>query len=185
MEITEKAKEYAKGKAMDALTTVIEQAYADGYNDGLNRLKNEELEAEKEHVKYVSIDLGEGVFWSVGYMKNKTVRTEKLPYVDALKLNIPTKEEIEKLISVCQVDYVRETHFHGLKFTGVNGEQLRLPYETYDEQDDKGKQEVIFWVKDEESGNERTYAKVTKKECTFSKVFMGYKLPVVLIKKNV
>lgn len=31
MNITERSKEYAKGKALDAITAAIEQAYADGY----------------------------------------------------------------------------------------------------------------------------------------------------------
>jgi hypothetical protein len=53
MNITERSKEYAKGKALDAITAAIEQAYADGYNDGLKHLENEKLEAIKDGVEYV------------------------------------------------------------------------------------------------------------------------------------
>jgi len=182
--ITEKAKEYAKGKAMDALTSVIEQAYVDGYNAGLSHLKTEELEAAKERVKYVPIKLGDGIIWSVGYMKNKDTGIEKLPYVEAEKLDIPTKEDVEKLISACRIDYDSETSLHGLKFTYQNGERLRIPYGTYVEQNDEGRQEVIFWVRDNEACKEKTIAQITKDKCKFSKVFMGYRLPVVLLKKN-
>lgn len=35
MNITEKAKEYADGKAFSAITTAIEEAYAASYKDGL------------------------------------------------------------------------------------------------------------------------------------------------------
>ena len=45
MDIIEKSKEYAKGKAIDALTAAIEQAYVDGYNDGLKHFENARLES--------------------------------------------------------------------------------------------------------------------------------------------
>ncbi len=183
MMIMEKAKEYAKGKAMDALTSVIEQAYVDGYNAGLNHLKTEALEAAKEHMKYVPINLGDGIIWFVGYMKDNVGRVATLPYVEAAKLDIPTKEDVEKLISTCKIDYVRETRFHGLKFTDQNGERLIIPYGTYYEQNDKGTEEVIFWVKDNEDCQEKTFARFTGSKFTFSTAYMGYRLPVLLIKK--
>ena len=37
MNVIEKAKEYAKGKALGVISYAIVQAYADGYNEGYNK----------------------------------------------------------------------------------------------------------------------------------------------------
>ena len=41
MNIVEKSKQYAQGKALEAMTSAIEKAYADGYNACLKDLEKE------------------------------------------------------------------------------------------------------------------------------------------------
>ena len=41
MDIFERGKKYAEDKAISALNSVIEQAYIDGYNDGLKQGQGE------------------------------------------------------------------------------------------------------------------------------------------------
>ena len=64
MSIEEKSKEYAKGKALDAMTAAIEQAYADGYNDGLKHFENEKIERMKDGVDYKDLGLTSKTLWS-------------------------------------------------------------------------------------------------------------------------
>ena len=46
MDIIEKAKEYAEEKAIKGINALVEQAYLDGYNDGLKHYENEKLVSE-------------------------------------------------------------------------------------------------------------------------------------------
>jgi len=89
MDITEKAKEYAQGKALEAISSAIEQAYADGYNAGLNHIENEKLEAIKDGVEYVDLKLKSDTLWSLKYIKDQGF-FNKMAYMDASKLNLPT-----------------------------------------------------------------------------------------------
>lgn len=186
MNITEKAKQYAQGKALDAINAAIEQAYKDGYNDGLQHLENEELEAAKTGITFKDLDLQSRNSWSNDYVKFLNVNMVNcMPYKEAAKLDIPTKKDFEEFVSNCVINYINETRFHGLKFTGKNGAEIKLHYEYYENQYDKGQKCVIFWLKGEEEDNERSYA------CIYSpdkwevlKTFMGYKLPVMLVRKE-
>lgn len=64
MNIKEKSKLYAEGKALEAISTAIEQAYEAGYHDGLKHYENERLEAIKDGVEYVDLGLPSGTMWS-------------------------------------------------------------------------------------------------------------------------
>ena len=73
--IEDKAKEYAEGKALSAMTSAIEQAYIDGYNagfqDGLNHQKPP-IEVI-DGVEYVDLGLPSGTKWSKTYFYDKGV----------------------------------------------------------------------------------------------------------------
>jgi len=185
MNITEKAKQYAKGKAMEAITTAIEQAYADGYNDGLKHLENEQLEAVKDGVEYVDLGLKKGTLWSSGYIKYDAGRTNRMPYMEASKLNLPTKEQFEELCRECFAEHREVYKFSGIIFTGINGGSIRIGYSRHDiiALDCNS---FIFWLKDDEDSVEKlaAYVKIENNKATplFTKVFMGLQLPVMLVK---
>jgi hypothetical protein len=188
MDINERSKEYAEGKALFALNAAIEQAYKDGYNDGLKHLELERLEAIKEGVEYVDLKLPSGTLWSSKYIKNDKGNKDCLPYLEASKLNLPTKEQFEELCKECFPSYVNTTKYHGIKFIGKNGESIIIEYFACDELRTLGKKDVFnFWLKDSDISNERLSAnykienyKVIPK---FDKVYMGLKLPVMLVKR--
>ena len=185
MNIKEKSKEYAEGKALSAITSAIEDAYVAGYNDGLKHYENEKLEAAKRGVKFKDWDLESGLSWSDDYVKDKAGVTEKMTYQEAANLDIPTIKDFQDFMSNCAINYVNETHFHGLKFTGKNGAEIKLNYEFHEGQNDKGQNCVIFWLKSEEEDNERSYAYICAPDrWMILKTFMGYKLPVVLVSKG-
>ena len=97
MDIKERAKQYAESKALEAITSAIEQAYADGYNDGLKHRENEELELIKEGVEYVDLGLPSGTLWSSTCIRDKSNIRRQLPYIEASKLSIPTKAQFLEL----------------------------------------------------------------------------------------
>jgi hypothetical protein len=68
MDILEKSKEYAKGKAIDAITAAIEQAYADGYKDGLEHYENERLDSIVDGIEYKDLNLPTGTRWASCYV---------------------------------------------------------------------------------------------------------------------
>ena len=71
MDIIEKAKEYAEEKAIKGINALVEQAYLDGYNDGLKHHENEKLALIKDGVEYVDLGLPSGTLWSLKYVKAK------------------------------------------------------------------------------------------------------------------
>lgn len=185
MDINERGKKYAEGKALSALNAAIEQAYIDGYNDGLKHLENEKLEAIKEGVEYVDLDLPSGTLWSSSCL-NDGENTRKLPYVEASKLSIPTEEQYEELFTNCEMDLeMRGLETIGIKFTGRNGKFITIQK--------KPKKPIdppvyCFWLKDDSESKEKSCAKMSiingYKAHYTEKVFMGNNLPVMLVKRN-
>lgn len=192
MNITEKSKEYAKGKAMDAISAAIEQAYADGYNDGMQHRENEMLEAVKDGVQYVDLHLPSGKMWSSTYIIDKKYKVPKvLGYIDASKLDIPSKEDFDELFSYCERDYYLHTSVKGIVFTGRNANKIVIPYykiENHETISDNLGESFKFWLRDDEEYPAKNYAyNLTSKgiiEGRLGKIYMGYKLPIMLVKQK-
>lgn len=188
MNITEKAKAYAEEKALKGINTLIEQAYLDGYNDGLKHFENEKLERIKDGVEYVDLGLPSGTLWSSVRLKNAQNITKVLPYIEASKLNIPTKEQFEELFMEChhRNHYYKSTEIDGLIFTGKNGNSILIEYATIDGHS-KTKR-LCFWLKDEKESNVKLSAKTNiidrKLIAAVDNIFMGLKLPVMLVVKK-
>ena len=187
MNIIEKSKEYAKGKAFEAMTAAIEQAYADGYNDGMQYRENLILESIVDGVEYVDLQLPSGKMWSSSYVKDKDIYS-LLPYIEASKLNIPTKEDFEELCAYCAKDYYLTTKIKGIQFTGINGNKIIIPYyKIFEKSDQEYVDHFTFWIRDDDDSTLKnnafsTFKKVGIVGCV-GKNFMGYKLPIMLVKE--
>lgn len=187
MDINERSKEYAAGKALSAINAAIEQAYIDGYNDGLKHLENERLEALKEGVEYVDLGLPSGTLWSSTFVKYDTPNG-KLPYLEASKMNIPTKDQFIELCNVCNYGYIyNSVRAIGVKFTGPTGKTITIKFTNVDGLAPVDyKKKFHFWLRDDEETNKRYNAESNgdKKELAFeiNKIFMGLKLPIMLVK---
>jgi len=187
MDIKERSKQYAQGKALEAITAAIEKAYQDGYNDGLNHLALEEQEAAKTGVKYVDLGLPSGTLWSSQYITNIKGQVEMMPYLDASKHIIPTKQQFVELCEKCHYDYVIFKNFSGTKIIGPNGGEIMLwnikvpnlksiPYNG---------NSPFFWIQDDEENDKKncaTQVEWNKSKAHIEKIFMGLKLPVMLVK---
>ena len=188
MDIIGRGKKYAEGKALSALSSVIEQAYIDGYNDGLKHLEIEKLEAMKEGVEYVDLGLPSGTLWSSGCVKSSNVGIQRLSYLEATKLNIPTKEQYNELFSNCYkgFHYIQSSNPDGYLFTGINGNTVMVEFVEIVQI--RSSKQMYFWLKEEDDSNERLSANNIcengNKAPNCEKVFMGLKLPVMLVKNK-
>lgn len=187
MNIIEKSKEYAKGKALEAISTAIEQAYEAGYNDGLRHRENQLLESMEEDVEYKDLALPSGTLWSSTYIEDEKFKTKFLPYLKASKLSLPTKEQFEELFSNCAIETSPVIIKHGIRITGVNGQEIKLSYVDIDELNEllERNEYIAFWLKDDEGKPEKEIARVnSSRKIIETKFFMGYKLPVMLVKSK-
>lgn len=182
MDIKEKAKQYAKERALEAFTSVIEQAFIDGYNEGQNNVDSQSSDNEAFYMEYVDLGLPSGTRWSSHYLMNKT-GIETLPYIKASKLGIPTTEQYKELCDECHVCI----HDKGVKFIGRNGNSIIIEYSVIETQINKGKRTYHFWLKEDKEGNNKlsawyAYAPYTPGAST-SIEFMGIKMPIMLVTK--
>ena len=193
MDIKEKAKTYAEGKALEAITSAIEDAYAagykDGYKDGINKVDVEPLYEIVDGVTYIDLGLPSGKKWSFEYLnkeKSKFREPKKYTYVEASKLNIPTKEDFLELINYCKMipkkspdNKVYQWDFLDKK----NGKYIEI-LKTYAVTASSSKEykSFVFWLRDDNpEGDKRLCADGSSRDL-LGKEYMSYKLPIMLVK---
>ena len=186
MNITEKSKEYAEGKAIDAISAAIEQAYADGYkdgyNEGLSSRDNFSSNEVEDGVEYADLGLPSGTKWAIDFLRDDKGKVKFLLYEEARNLNLPTSQQFREL-----VEYTRRGGYYSdnkggklIKITGANGniiywKKLGATIAIYS----PSNYSYMFWLKDlSGKGSERNAAKDSKIENTF----IGYKLPIILVR---
>jgi hypothetical protein len=180
MDIKERSKEYAKDKALDAMTAAIEQAYEDGYNDGLKHYENERLESFVDGIEYKDLWLTSGTRWATGYVMDNGL-IGLFPYMEASKFSLPTKVDFEELCKECAIDFYNYTNKKCIRFTGKNGEKIELPCVKVD---DNVYDSISFWLRNPGENTEKEYARVNSSRKVLDvRTFMGYKLPVLLVRK--
>ncbi len=191
MSIEEKSKLYANGKALDAITKAIERAYFDGYNDGLKHLENKRLEEVKEGVVYKDLGLSSGKLWSSHYIRDSRHENKMLPYIEASKLNIPSKEDYEELCRECRIEFCLsdDTLCPATKFIGRTGEEIvidSIEFKPFCRR--RNDNDFIFWLKDNINNDEKITASIKqsgeKSIPEYHKVFMGLPLPIMLVKEQ-
>jgi len=193
MDIKEKAKIYAEGKALNAITSAIEDAYAagykDGYNDGINKVDVEPLYEIVDGVRYIDLGLPSGKKWSFECLIDKSSRYreyKKYTYVEASKLNIPTKEDYLELINFCKLipQKNRDNEVDKWDFLDkVNGKYLHvLKSYAVTASSSKEYKSFVFWLRDDNpEGDKRLCADGSSRDL-LGKEYMSYKLPIMLVK---
>ena len=200
--ISEKAKNYADGKVLEALTAAVENAYTDGYkagyNDAVEKLNNGAQELESDGITYIDLGLPSGTLWTLKYFEDEEENTNYLPYVKAAKLGLPTKEQVDELIEKCrwqgEFSSTRVT-FYGANCIGATGEKISFYSSGYKENDERigapnyGGGNAYFWIYDEEDGDEKNAVRIYdvengKPKLEIVKIFSGYKLTVLIVRKR-
>lgn len=185
MDIKEKAKAYAEGKAQDAITTAIEEAYAagykDGYNEGLSSRDNLSPNEIVEGVEYVDLGLPSGTKWANDFLRDENGKIKLFRYDEARNYNLPNPLQYREFINNTRWSlYDNNQGKKIIKILGANGKQMQWEklYANIAEFS-ASKFSYIFWIKDmAENGSERNAAKDSK----IIDVFTGYKLPIIIVR---
>ena len=189
MNITDKSKKYAEGKALNAITAAIEDAYSAGYLEGYadgyaNREKPEALPKYK-NVSYIDLELPSGTKWATDYLTKNNGEIELLRYDEAKVYNIPSLEQFKELLDnteqfMTNRDGQLVTEFVSLR----NRARFWLPngYLNYNKNIIKNNN-YMFWIRESLKFEGANYAKGPTMR-TGDVLFQLYSMPVVLVSKK-
>jgi hypothetical protein len=194
-ELQRKAELYAAEKMNELMTKAITQAYIDGYKYRESEIMK--VDCIEEKIDIQDLGLPSGTLWSLNYLKDEEEDIKYLPYVKAVKLGLPTKEQIEELIENCRWQGKFSSSgltFYGAICIGANGERIAFNSSGYMEDEEKvgtpyyGGGNAYFWIQDEEEENEKNAVRIYdvengKPKMEIVKIFSGYKLPVLIVRK--
>ena len=195
--LKEKSEIYASEKMNELMAKAIAQAYVDGYCNGYQDRDNENKESNfvDDEIDVYDLGLPSGTLWAPNYLKDEDT-INYLPYVEAVKLGLPSKEQVDELVENCR--WLGSFSSSGLTLykavcIGASGESISLTtagYEMGDERVDAGYgyASAYFWIQDDDDGDEKYAVKIYHvrdgKPCMeIVKIFSGYKLPVLIVRK--
>ena len=194
-ELQERAEKYAAEKMNELMTKAIAQAYVDGYRNGYND-RDSEI-ARLDDIDVHDLGLPSGTLWSLNYLKDEEEWTNYLPYLEASNLGLPTKEQVDEIIENCRWhgEYSSSgMSFYGAFCIGPNGEKISFNSCGYKignttvNAPNYGGGNAYFWIQDEENGEEKNAVRIYgidngKPKIEIVKIFSGYKLPVLIVRK--
>ena len=187
MDIKEKAQQYAQNKVQQVLNDAIADAYMEGYRQGL---KDSDAHVpavanDDPDVEFVDLGLPSGTLWAKDYLR-KDGEIVYLPYLEAKKYKLPTKEQFDELIKTCRIDnYINKYNvYFGKIFIGLNGNTIQINKQGFYKGDKKeGTYSCQFWLQNKESKDtNKIISFLYETSSSTSTSFMGYKLPVLLVK---
>ena len=186
MDIRDKSKEYAEGKALSAITSAIEDAYAAGYQEGYaagyeNRDKPEEP-AKYNNVSYINLDLPSGTQWASGYLTKSNGEIELLSFNEARNFNIPTLKQFKELLDNTEQFKKRIGNQLITEFVSIrNSGRFFLPNGCYDYYGSTVRDNYMFWLKESFYSEEAKFAFGPSIQ-TRDKI-NAFKMPIVLVSK--
>ena len=188
MTVEEQARQYAEGKALNVITSAIEQAYHSGYvagyNESIRNRRMEQIDEECDEAIMVDLGLPSGTLWSSTQLLDEKRENPKIfLYDEAVQLQIPSWDQFYELKRLCMGEKlykgVKEV---GIRFTGRNGKHIEIYYNKRKNREETSNSIATFWLKDEI--NERNYVKcpvIGNLSVSSRMTFIGEKLPVMLV----
>lgn len=192
-----KAEKYAEGKAYEAITKVIAEAYAEGFKDGYKTREEEiPVDLRDNKTEYVDLGLPSGTLWATDYEKVDD-KIEYKPYSGTSNYKLPTEEQWEELKKYCKwefrfknVGYTNNYVISIANCIGPNGNILSFsPTGIMQASSILDMHEIYFWILDDEENLEKKSAKIYKYKdpnkrafTEISKQFSGYRLPIRLVR---
>lgn len=200
-ELNDIAAQYAANNADRFLTQLIAQSFADGYRQGYKDREDEiPVSLRDGNTEFVDLGLPSGTLWSADYEKidGKTIYQT---YENAEAMSIPTNEQCKELLELC--DWESEISSGSMRqlkkiiCIGPNGNLIHFQVKGFITSDKIVYEwsDSVFWIKtDNPNGSERNAVILNNRDekglrCRkFSKniveAFMGYKLPIRLVKSK-
>jgi len=199
----ELAQQYADEIIKNHLKQIIQESFLKGYE--LGELHTA-LTIKVDGVTYVDLGLPSGTLWSsTPFCRGNGGFYERLCYNDAKNLNIPTEEQCKELISQTKrlfhiynfSDYDKSIGYR-TEMIGSTGQRVDLTSTSTNVGEginpvrssidySKSYDENRFWIKgDSNESNEALVLMVnaTHKNIRIDRHFIGYKLPVFLVKNK-
>ena len=183
----DKAKKYAEGKVADALSQVVADAYLAGYNagyqDGIGKVAKDSVSEETE---FVDLGLPSGTLWASDYVKDGD-EVLFLPYPEALKYDIPTKEQVDELREYCEISikYDEDDNYVHIVL-GPNGNSIVFKghgYKTFAELKDT--KTAYFWqVYNSDTPKTVFVPYLSAPYINAEYLFPGYKIPIWTVKNK-
>ena len=182
MNVEDKARKFAEGKAINALNQAIEEAYAEGYRDGYKDREDEILvELQEKKTGFVDLGLPSGTLWA---STNEAVDGNSclyLPYEQAKKYQLPNREQFQELLDCCKWDCrIINGNLAHYVVIGPKGTHIRLEATGYLiaerlENWNNG----YFWLFDDScDDNDQIAAFFGSSDRHVTSKFTGYKLPI-------
>ena len=187
-ELEKLANKYAEEKMLDILKEAFAKVYADGYRDGFKDREAEiPVDLRDNKTEYVDLGLPSGTLWAADYEKEGG-NILYMPYDKASQFDIPTEEQCNELLSLCRWESMGINRYSG-KFDciGPNGKVITFKSTGFYKVDMKASYNIYFWLKDQSENPEKTiafmrYYDLEEDIRTVKEMFMGFKLPVRLVK---
>ena len=205
MDNSEKAKDYAAKVAGSVIQDAIEKAYSHGYAEGYNigyeagkadlPKEDDSPSSPADSVEFVDLGLPSGTLWANDFLRDEEGSILFLPYVEAVKYNIPTAEQWEELKDNSIFNaYVSKSVIKHISVIGLSGKSIKLESSGYckiENQYPTKSGDVFFIINStllnyvfvshyffhgSYSGNDPN--------CTLEKeqMFQGYRFPILLVK---
>ena len=179
MDIKERAKDYAEGKATAAIEQAIANAYADGYKDGYQDREDEiPMEIKESTPEFFDMEFPSGTLWATDFLRDENGKVLYVSFREAQKFNLPTKEQVEELMK-------RKSGSDPLCLITPAAKTILIPWNGYYE----GyyfRPGLYFWLASEEDENHQAKAFIeTNGSLYYSKdKYVGLKLPVLIVKSK-
>lgn len=188
IELNEKAGNYAEENVIKVLKEAFAKVYADGYRDGYKDREDEiPVGLRNNEINYIDLGLPSGTLWADDYEKIDN-RITYVTYDKAVLHKIPTKEQCDELVKHCRFNFKAGPIFECI---GPNGNYIQFRPTSFiktTRTEGLRSQCVYFWHIDDEDQIDSTNAfrimrnEQQKLETNSKRAFIGYKLPIRLIK---
>ena len=186
MDIKEKAKDYAEGKALSAIATAIEEAYAtgyqEGYADGYANREKPDTPIKYNNVSYIDLDLPSGTKWATNYLTKTDGEMEFLKFNEARSFNIPTIKQFQEFLDNTEQFVTVKNGQSVTEFVSLrNRARFWLPNGCYKGTIIYPKDNYMFWLKETFNSLKSEYALGATLHSN-DQITM-YHLPLVLVSK--
>ena len=183
-------------KNFESMKDLLKKAYISGYEQG----ELDSLVYNIDDVQYVDLGLPSGTLWAEPLTIKRYLYSYKmLSYKEASLLNIPTEEQYNELVENCQILF-EENGGNAVFIVGKTGKRLQVYTENYivirnnptgfmTNVSFKGektpKKQNFLWLKsDIENDHAKVAAVIYNHELYSCRHFIGFKLPVFLVKSK-
>ena len=189
-ELKELSANYATEKTNEMMSQIVAQAFTDGYRMGYKDRENEiPVDLRDGNTEYVDLGLPSGTLWSNDYEKTNN-EISYIPYLAAKAFNLPSEEQLKELNDNCRCEYELNNGVYKFICIGPIGNSISFYNKGMYTSDGhfNNANVAIFWFCDDSDSLDKVASYLyywDQINSLTQKQFMGYKLPLRLIKRKI